>query len=339
MAKDNITAHFKKVDREFCLTDETVNVYGYRCLTSGLLLDEYKRNPIGFHMHFRDGGVVVRWEDLRIDGDKLYGKPVINLAHKKGERILSEVENNFTNAASVGHITVLEISDDLDDKVEGQTGPTITKWFPREISLCDIPGNFNALANLYDANGNELNLADLSANFNTSHMSKLVIPVLTLAALGLSDNATQTDVDKSYGDLLANAAKVPGLEANLNAMTIERDNLKRENETLKKGDVAQKVADLIATGKAEKRLTNEMAEKLAADYAQNPEGLKSLIATLPVQSSVVDTLTNQEKDLAAYDGKSWDDLYAAGQLETVRQKHPDLYARLRSEKYPNLKTT
>ena len=42
-----------------------------------------------------------------------------------------------------------------------------------------------------------------------------------------------------------------------------------------------------------------------------------------------------QKDLADFEGKSWDDLYAADKLETVRTKFPDLYEKLRKEKYPN----
>ena len=102
----------KKIDKEFCFTDESVNVYGYRCLTSGLLLDEVKKNPIGFKMHNRENGVVVRWEDFRIDGDKVYAKPVINLSHPEGETIVSEIENGFLNGASAGKIVVLDASDE-----------------------------------------------------------------------------------------------------------------------------------------------------------------------------------------------------------------------------------
>lgn len=97
---------FKKIDKEFCLTDNSVNVYGYRLLTAGLDLAQYKKNPIGFLMHDREGGVIVKWEDLRIEADKLFGKPVINLSHPKGEDIAAQVEAGFINAASMGKIVV-----------------------------------------------------------------------------------------------------------------------------------------------------------------------------------------------------------------------------------------
>ncbi|MNF83476.1 hypothetical protein D3C84_658010 [compost metagenome] len=139
---------FKKIDKEFCLTDNSVNVYKYRLLTEGLDLAQYKKNPIGFLMHDREGGVLVKWEDFRTEGDRLYGKPVINLSHPKGEDIATQVENGFINAASCGKIICLAASDDPKLRLEGQTGPTVTKWFPREISFVDIPGKHNSLANL-----------------------------------------------------------------------------------------------------------------------------------------------------------------------------------------------
>src|SRR5437762_1815164 len=98
----------KKIDKEFLITDSTVNCYGFRLMTSGYLIDEFKRNPIGYYMHARTDGVVVRWEDLRIDGDKVYGKPVINLSNKRGQQTVEEIENSFLNGASVGHIVALE---------------------------------------------------------------------------------------------------------------------------------------------------------------------------------------------------------------------------------------
>jgi hypothetical protein len=98
-----------------------------------------------------------------VNGDVITGKPVINLMNGRGEQTWSEVENGFLNAASVGHIVVLEYSMERELMLPGQTGPTITKWYNKECSLVDIPGNCNALTKLYDAQENELNLMDMNA--------------------------------------------------------------------------------------------------------------------------------------------------------------------------------
>lgn len=149
----------KKINKEFVLSDSTLNTYSYRLLTSGYDLQAFKRNPVGYYMHQREEGVVLRWEDLTIKGDCIVGKPVINLDHPRGEQTIREVENGFLNAASVGHIVALEVSTNPADYLPGQTGPSISKWFNRECSLVDIPGNYNALTDTFNAKGENINLA------------------------------------------------------------------------------------------------------------------------------------------------------------------------------------
>lgn len=319
---------FKKIDKEFCITDNSVNVYKYRCLTDGLQLDEVKKNPIGYHMHNREKGVVVRWEDFRQDGDKVFAKPVINLSHPEGQSIADQVESGFLNAASVGKIVVLEASNDPKLKLTGQTKPTVTKWFPREISLVDIPGNYNALANLYDKDDNELNLSDLEIFTN---MSKNAIDAaILLAALNLSDDAAESEALEAIQNLIDKADKADEYKDLLDKKEIEVKDLKAES-------TKKEVKSILEKGQADKKLTNELSAKLEKDYADNPEGLQDLVDTLPAQVSVNAEIQDGDKELAKFEGKSWDDLYSSDELETVRTKFPDLYTKLKDEKYPNLK--
>jgi hypothetical protein len=329
-----VSNQFKKIDKEFCLTDNSVNVYGYRLLTEGLDLAQYKKNPIGFLMHDREGGVVVKWGDFRIEGDKLFGKPVINLSHPKGEEIASQVENGFINAASMGKIICLAATDDESLKIEGQTGPTVTKWFPREISFVDIPGNHNALANLYDINDNELNLADF-VKPKPKEMSKVLLTAAMLTALNLSDKSSEDDTNKAFQDLLDKANKVPGLENDLADRTKALTEKEKELSDLKAANLTKEVQDLLDKGEADKKLTKEMSKNLAESFAGNPTGLKNLIDAMPAQTLITDQL-GDNKDATAFAGKKWDDLYQSNELETVRTKFPDLYEQLKKEKYPNV---
>lgn len=311
-----------------------MNVYGYRLLTEGLDLAQYKKNPIGFLMHEREGGVLVKWEDFRTEGDKLFGKPVINLSHPKGEDIAAQVENGFINAASMGKIICLAATDDASLKMDGQTGPTVTKWFPREISFVDIPGNHNALANLYDINDNELNLADL-VKPKKENMSKALLTAAMLAAMNLSDNATEADANAAFQDLVDNAKKVPGLEKDLADKSKALTDKEKELADLKKEGVAKEVQDLLDKGKADKKLTAQLATELADSFAGNPAGLAKVIAAMPAQTLLTDQLGDDAKTLAKFEGKKWDDLYQSDELEKVRTQFPDLYEQLRKEKFPN----
>lgn len=184
-----------KVDKDFVLSDSSVNCYGFRLLTSGYQLNEFAKNPIGYRMHDRDAGVAVRWDNLRIDGDKILGRPVINLSNSQGQQNLDEVINGFMNAASMGHFVVIEASEDEALKLPGQTGPTITKWYNRECSLVDVPGNFNALV-LYDKSGNEINLSTFcsSSSMNiTQNALPIQIPLLSSVD---NDSCNNMDVSK-----------------------------------------------------------------------------------------------------------------------------------------------
>lgn len=323
----------KKIDKEFCITDDSVNVYGYRCLTSGLLVDEVKKNPIGFKMHNRDNGVVVRWEDFRIDNDKVYAKPIINLAHPQGETIVSEIENGFLNAASVGKIVVLDYTDLQSLMLPDQTGPTITKWFPREISLVDIPGNYNALADLFDIDDNELNLSDLKKT-KPNNMKKIILTAGFLTALNLSDNSSDEDANGAFQDLIDKSNKIPGLQKDLADKTKALTEKEKELSDLKDSHVAKEVQDLLSKGEADKKLTKEVSAKLGESFKADPKGLKDLIDAMPAQTLITDQL-GDNKDASAFAGKKWDDLYQSDQLESVRIQLPDLYDKLKKEKYPN----
>jgi hypothetical protein len=107
-----MTEKFKKIDRQYVLSDSSVNEYGFRLLTSGYELATFQKNPIGYYMHRREDGIVLKWEDLHVEDDKVVGMPVINLSNGRGEQTCDEAENGFLNAASVGHIVVVEYSTD-----------------------------------------------------------------------------------------------------------------------------------------------------------------------------------------------------------------------------------
>ena len=203
---------YKKIDKEFCLTDDSVNVYGYRLLTSGLRLERFTP-PIGYLMHRREAGVAVRWEDFRTEGGCLYAKPVVN--ESAFPDLAQQIEDGFYSAASVGHIVALAIDQDDASRLEGQTGPTVTEWFPRECSIVDIPGNYNAIARLYDEADNLLH--DLSDNtkINKQDMDKATIDVAALGLPGLAADASVEQALRYIRDLASTAARVPALEKEL----------------------------------------------------------------------------------------------------------------------------
>ncbi|MBT1702950.1 phage protease [Chryseosolibacter indicus] len=309
---------FKKIDKEFVLTDSSVNCYGFRLLTSGYLIDEYKKNPIGYAMHKRDDGVLVRWEDLRLEGDTVYAKPVINLSHIHGQRTVDEIENGFLNAASVGHIVVLETSEEASLKLDGQTGPTITKWYNRECSLVDVPGNYNALKQLYDSDDQLINnLSDFSkTKFQNDNMNKIFFTGTQLSAMNLRAEANETEVATAFNDLVAKAAKADGLQKQLNDLHAQVS--------------TDKVKGILSAALAANKITKELSDKLEIDYKNNPDGLKNLVDAMPAYKPVVDSLKDsadgKAKRIADLSAKSFDDLMSTGESAELQKLAPEVWA-------------
>lgn len=296
---------YKKIDKEFCLSDDSVNCYGYRMLTSGLQLKRFNP-PIGFLMHNREAGVAIRWEDLVIRENCLYGKPAVNVTVFPD--LAKQIEDGFYAAASVGHIVALKITDDDEYKIDGQTGPTVLEWFPREISIVDIPGNYNAIAQLFDEADNLLH--DLTDNLN--NMNKNVIEVGALGLPNLAADATAEQVQEAIRNLIATAQRAENAEKALAALQ-EKTN-------------AKEIQSLIDTALAAHKINAASAEKLKADYAQNPDGLRALLDAMPAQQTLADRLKTEIP--AKYQGKTWAELYKDGSLADIKENYPDLYKEL-----------
>lgn len=56
--------------KTFVLHDESVNTYGFRMLTSGVNLDEFRKNPVMLLNHNDYSLPIGRWENIRIEGAK-----------------------------------------------------------------------------------------------------------------------------------------------------------------------------------------------------------------------------------------------------------------------------
>lgn len=137
----------------FVVSDESVNKYGYRVLTSGIDLTEFKKNPVMFFNHHRsdewtgntDLLPVGRWENIRTDeNNQLLMDAVLDLNDELGLKVFNKIKDNFLKAASIG-IGVLEVSADEKLMLPGQTRETIKKSVLQEVSIVDIPANSNAM--------------------------------------------------------------------------------------------------------------------------------------------------------------------------------------------------
>lgn len=123
--------------KEFLLSDETVNSYGFKVLTSGIDVSRFEKNPVMFYNHDREKGVIGRWGELRKTENELFGVPVFDEKDELGSKIAGKVKDGFIKAASIG-ISDMVIDGDADT-------PVMVSCVLTEVSVCDIPSNENAL--------------------------------------------------------------------------------------------------------------------------------------------------------------------------------------------------
>lgn len=256
-------------NKKFKVSDESVNEYGFRVLSSGAKLDSFKANPVGFYNHKREDGVICRWVNLTIEGGSIYAEPEFDSSDELGAKIEGKVNRNFIKGASIG-FNVLSISEDPMLMLPGQTLPTVTEWELIEISVCDIPGNRNALA-LYDKNGNPIELksgVDLKLFFNNNHKteSMLKLTAKTITSLGLTDNATAEEIQAA---VLEKDQELASAKNELNTLKSKID-----------ADRKAKVKSLLDAAIAEKKLTAAEREEFEALGNTNPELLEKTLAKL-----------------------------------------------------------
>lgn len=308
--------NFKKIDKDFRLSDSSINVYGFRLKTEGYQIDEFRKIPIGYYDHDDKDGVLLKWEDLRIEGDEIKGKPVINLNHPRGQRTYDEVMNGFVTAASVGKIVCLDSV--LETNLSDPNKPTVvlTKWYNKECSLVGLPGNRNATVVLYDANDNEIQLSDIQKT--NIQMEGIVLTTEALATLGLKDGSNPGAISQAIKDL------------NDRAVTAEN-----RLQALEKESVAKQVKDLLDKAENDKKITPALKAKLEAQYGEKPTELKDLLDDMPAIGNITDKLKVDENsaEYKSLSDKTFEQLDKEGLLAEVLNKYPSLFEAKYREKH------
>lgn len=150
--------------KTFILHDETLNSRGFRMLTSGANLTEFRKNPVMLFMHNDCNMPIGRWENIRIEGTKILADPVFDEKDKTALEVMGKVNRGFIRMASAGSWPPEEISDDPYLKLPGQSLPTVTKWTMREASIVTIGSNHNAIAFYDRTTGKKVDLNDIQTS-------------------------------------------------------------------------------------------------------------------------------------------------------------------------------
>jgi hypothetical protein len=243
--------------RRVRISNESLNSYGTRVLTSGMNVEQYNRNPVLLYMHER-GQVIGYVKDLKVEGDEVTGELMFDEASELSIRCKKQWEFGSLKMVSVG-IDILETSDAPEFLVQGQTAPTITKSKLFEVSLVDIGANDDAI--VLQKDGVRLTLGKnaaevlplLHSNNNNQKTKKMDQEKLALE-LGLPKDADEATINAKLAKLKADGAEAETLRQ-------ERDTLRAARiETLVNAAIAEK-----KIGEDKKQQFLDLGKKIGAD--------------------------------------------------------------------------
>ena len=299
------------------ISNDSLNSYGTRVLTSGMNVEQYNRNPVLLYMHER-GNVIGYVKDLKVENDEVTGELVFDCASELSKRCKKQWEFGSLKMVSAG-IDIMELSESPEMLVQGQTGPTVTKSKLYEVSLVDVGANDDAIVLKRD--GRVITLGKDSEYplplLNNLQKQENQMETKTIALqLGLPETATEAEITDKLGEL--NAAK-------------------KENETLRKEKdelALTHITGLVEKAIGEKRLGEDKKEQFVNLGKQ--VGAETLKATLDAMcpqvklSAVITPGAGVPQGKAAYAKLSE---VPAGELMEMREKQPDEYKRLYMAEY------
>lgn len=314
--------------KSFVLSDESVNTYGFRLLTSGCDLEQFRKNPVMFYNHDEWDAPIGRWENVRIEDGKLLADPVFDLEDERGRKISGKVDRNFLRAASVG-LRIVEQSDDPGVMIPGQKYPTVTKWQLREASIVGIGANHNAIR-LYDANDNIIPEDEFTSLFDKPQISKRTMNKEIFKLLDVPQDGTEEQIQNAIKALVD---KKNELEADLQKMRDAQATREEEAKKTRLAEAVRLVDDAVKEGRLTADGKEEFLKFFAADHAAALKALSAIPKRVSIKTQIEKSEQQETGELADLTGKTWDELDHAGKLQVLKDKYPDVYAEKFEKKY------
>ena len=314
--------------KSFVLHDDTVNTYGFRMLTSGAKLEEFRRNPVLLLMHSDHLLPIGRWENIRVEGSRILADPVFDMEDEEAKKIAGKVERGFLRAASIGAWPPEEVSDDPALRLPGQTGFTVTKWTVREASIVTIGANHNALRLYSRDTGEPVDLTDKNAVLKMMdlHTCKNVNMINLREIFGLADTATDADVEAAAQALQKENADLKEENATLRE---ENENLKTEKAAAEQKRIDEQKAEAVSLVDAavkDGRLNASGKESFIALFDADFEKAKATLNAIPRVKSIKEQMEAGKLSLSDdFASKSWSELDKAGLLVKLKDESPELY--------------
>ena len=317
--------------KEFLFTDNTINNYGFRFLTEGGDLSEFMANPLMLKDHGCDtDDVIGSWANIRTDGDKIFGTTDFDMEDSEASAIARKVEKGYIKCCSIGAIPI-ESSEDPSLMLPGQMLPTITKWRLREVSIVPRGANKNAVVQLYDVDGNKIDMKDAQNYLRMK--SGITQPKLNSMnkineLLCLAADATPTQQETAIQAIIT--ARNTAVQERDTAVQL-KDTLTTELKAFKD----KEKIDLVDTAIADKKFGADMRDTYLKLFDADPEGTKAIIEKMAKVTRVADNLESGTGFQLSDEQKKWSfrDWDKAGKLVQLKDGDKELYKRLFKEEY------
>lgn len=309
--------------KEAVISTPRLNSYGARVLTEGIDLEQYQKNPVLLYMHRRgrkEDMPIGIMENLRVEGDTLYGTPKFDDDTEDERNINKKWERGTLRMLSAG-LDILEWSEEPALLVAGQTRPTITKSKLIEVSVVDIGANDDALqVGLY----HEGKLLSLAAGEENAHL-----PLLTVSAK--EDNEEQTpnnNQQKKMEKILLKLGLAPNATEDEAVAAIGK--LQEEKSAM----ALARITDAVETAIKEKRITADKKEKyLSLGKTLGLADLNALFADMsPAQKPLDLVRPNGSGQSAGSATLTWTSA-TPEQLKELRENNKEEYVRLYKENF------
>lgn len=300
------------------ITNDSLNSYGTRVLTSGMDIEQYRRNPVLLYMHER-GNVIGFVKDIQVENNEVTGELVFDEVTELSKRCKRQFEFGSLKMVSAG-LDIIEMSEDSQYLVVGQTSPTIVKSKLFEVSVVDIGANDDALVLKKDGKqitlGRDGECALPLLNTNPIKQEQMEQKKLALQ-LGLPETATEAEITAKLGEL--------------HAAQEENVLLKKERDEL----TLASITTLVDKAIGEKRISPDKKEEFVNLGKEiGAEKLSSIFSAMSPHVKLSAILGHQGTGKAEAPGN-----YAklsevpADKLLVFRKEQPEKYKRLYEAEY------
>ena len=312
------------------ISNDRLNSYGTRVLTSGMDLEQYRRNPVLLYMHER-GKVIGYVKDVAAKDGEVTGELVFDEATELSRQCKRQWEFGSLKMVSAG-LDIIETSEAEELLVAGQTRATIVRSKLFEVSVVDIGANDDAIVLHKDGlrvafgkagesalpllDGRGMATEETTPIYNNQKNVKEMDQEKLALELGLEKDADEGAILLAIGELKSKASLA--------------DDLHAENEKLKASHVGMLVDDAIAAKKIDAGRRGQFVD---LGLLIGAEELSKTFSAMHPEVKLSSMLTGGG---AAHGGAGdWQKLgdVPAGELLRLRSEDPARYKQLYKAEY------